>query len=93
MDSISSQSLPFTSDPALHDWDEEANPIILPSSTNSDDFEALHLIQEEAIARKNKAREVIQHRAWPLGDTFRSEADHIEGSLGLGTTQYSIVNT
>lgn len=83
MDSISSPSLPFTSDPALHDWDEEVNPIILPSSTNSDDFEALHLVQEETIARKNKVGEVIQHRAWQLEDTFRSEADHLEGLLDL----------
>jgi chromosome transmission fidelity protein 18 len=81
MDSISSPLLPFTLDPALHDWEEEFDPIVLPSSTNSDDFEALHLVQQETIARKNKAGEVIQHRAWQLGETFRSEADHIEGAL------------
>jgi chromosome transmission fidelity protein 18 len=80
MDSESSPSLPLTSDPALHDWDEDLNSVILPSSTNSDDFEALHLVQEEIIVSKNKAGEVIQHRAWQLGETFRSEADHIEGS-------------
>jgi chromosome transmission fidelity protein 18 len=79
MDSISSPSLPFTSDPALYDWEEEVNPIILPSSTNPDDFEALHHVQEETIARKNKAGEVIQHRAWQLEEAFRSEADQTEG--------------
>jgi hypothetical protein len=80
MDSASSPSLP--SDPALFDdWEEEVNPIILPSSTNSDDFDALHLIQEETIAGNNKKREVIRHRAWKLGEAFRSEADHIEGML------------
>lgn len=60
------------------------NPIILPSSTNSDDFEALHLVPEETIARKNKAGEVIQHRAWQLEDTFRSEGNLLEGLLDLG---------
>lgn len=81
MDSTSSPSLPFTSDPALHDdWEEDINTIVPPSSTNSDDFEALHLIQKETIARKNKEGTVIQHRAWNLGDTFRSEADYPEGS-------------
>jgi len=77
MDSL--PSLP--SDPALFDdWEEQVNTTIVPSSTNSDDFEALYLIHEESIARKNKAGEVIQHRRWPLGDAFRSEADHIDGN-------------
>jgi chromosome transmission fidelity protein 18 len=84
MDSASSPSLPFTSDPALYeDWEEEVRiaPVVLPSSsTYSDDLEALHLVQEETIARKNKEGVVIQHRAWPLAEVFRSEADHIEGA-------------
>jgi len=81
MDSTSSPSLPFTSDPALHDdWEDQVNPVLLPSNTNSDDLEALHLIQEESNARKNKEGVVIQHRAWKLGDTFRSEADYLDGS-------------
>jgi hypothetical protein len=84
MDSISSPILPFTSDPALHDWEEEFNPTIVPSSTNSDDIDALHLVHQETIARKNKAGEVIQHRAWRLGEVFRSEADHFEGVLECG---------
>ena len=81
MDSISSPTLPFTSDPALHNWEEELNPIVLPSSADSYDLEALYLVHQETIARKNKAGEVIQHRAWQLGDTFRSEADYFEGAL------------
>jgi hypothetical protein len=82
MDSILSPTIPLTSDPALlDDWEDQTNLVIPPSSTNSDDFEALHLVQQETIARKNKEGEVIQHRAWPLGETFRSEADHIEGTL------------
>lgn len=81
MDLFSSPYLPFTSDPALYDWEEEINTVVVPSSTNSDEFEALHLVQQETIARKNKAGEVIQHRAWALGDTFRSEADYPEGNF------------
>lgn len=73
-------SLPSLPDPALFDdWEEQVHTTILPSSTNSDDFEALHLIHEETIARKNKAGEVIQHRRWALEEAFRSEADHIDG--------------
>jgi chromosome transmission fidelity protein 18 len=79
MDSVSSPLLPFTSDPALHDWEQEFDSVVLPS-TNPDDFEALHLVQQETIARKNKAGEVIQHRAWQVGEIFRSEADRIDGT-------------
>ncbi|KAH6717225.1 hypothetical protein DL95DRAFT_288402 [Leptodontidium sp. 2 PMI_412] len=81
MESASSPSLLPTSDPAIcDDWEAHFHPAILPSSTNSDDFEALYLVQQETIARRNKAGDVIQHRAWPLGETFRSELDHIDGT-------------
>jgi hypothetical protein len=84
MELISSPSLPFTFAPALHeDWEDRVDPLVLPSSANSDDFEGLHLIQEETIARKNKDGVVIQHRAWPLGEAFRSEADYPAGELFL----------
>ncbi len=80
MDSITLPSPPITSDPAFfNDWEEQSGSNPLPSNTDSDDFEALHLIQQEATEKKNQAREVIQHRAWPLGEAFRSEADHLEG--------------
>lgn len=81
MDSASSPSLPFTSDPTLlDDWEEHLNPLAIPSSTNSDDFEALHLVHEETVAKKNKAGVVIQHRAWPLGEAFRSDTDYPQGA-------------
>jgi hypothetical protein len=80
MDSPSSPSLPSVFDPALEDcWEEHVNRAILPSSTNSDDFEALHLIHQESTTAKNKQGVVIQHRARPLGEVFRSEADRIDG--------------
>jgi chromosome transmission fidelity protein 18 len=78
MDSASSPSLPFTSDPG--DWEDHLNPVVLPSSTNSDDFEALHAVHEETIARKNKEGVVIQHRAWSLGEAFRREVDYPQGT-------------
>lgn len=82
MDVLSSPSLPFTSDPALcNDWKESLDPIILPSSTFSDEYEAIHHVQQETTARKNKEGTVIQHRAWPLDAVFRSEADYPEGRI------------
>lgn len=86
MDPTSSPSLPFTSDPALHDWEEDLETVIIPSDTNSDDFEALHLVQQETAIRKSKNGEVIQHRAWKVGDTFRSEADYPEGKSNITFT-------
>jgi hypothetical protein len=83
MDSASSPSLPSVFDPALEDhWEELVNPVILPSSTNSDDFEALHLVRQESTAAKNQEGVVIQHRAWPLAEVFRSEADRVDGKTG-----------
>jgi hypothetical protein len=84
MDSIaSSPPLPLlTSDPALLDdcdWDRNPAP---PSSTYSDDLEAILLTRQEVIQRKNKERQVIQHRgAWSLAETFRSEADYVQGRM------------
>ena len=77
--SPSSPSLPHTSDLVYDDWEDQLNLIVIPSSTNSDDFEALHLLQKESTAEKNKQRLVIQHRAWQLGDVFQSEEDYIDG--------------
>lgn len=64
LDSTLSPSLPSPSNPALvDDWEEQLNPLIPPSSTNSDDFEALRTVRAETTARKNKEGPVIQHRA------------------------------
>ncbi|KAL2060932.1 hypothetical protein VTL71DRAFT_8984 [Oculimacula yallundae] len=81
MESASSPSLPPTSDLIIcDDWEAHFDPTILPSCTNSDEFEALHLVQQESILRKNKAGEVIQHRAWPLAEIFRSDLDYVHES-------------
>lgn len=81
MDLPSSPSLPSSFDPALEDhWEDHANPIIPPSSTYSDDFEAFHLIRQETTAAKTKEGVVIQHRAWPLAEVFRSEDDRVDGN-------------
>lgn len=78
MDSPSLPSLPSSFDPALEEhWEEHQHPAVLPSSTNSDDFEALHLVHQETVAAKTKQGVVIQHRAWPLEEVFRSEDDRV----------------
>ncbi|KAG9230623.1 hypothetical protein BJ875DRAFT_471683 [Amylocarpus encephaloides] len=60
-----------SSDPALlEDWEGNAASL-LSNIPDSDDFEALNLVKEEAIALKNKAGVVIQYRAWPVEDSFR----------------------
>ncbi|RFU35662.1 hypothetical protein B7463_g702, partial [Scytalidium lignicola] len=78
MNQVSSSSIPPSSDPVLYEnWEENnCDPVILPSVTNSDDIEALYEIQKESIARKNKEGIVIQHRAWKLGDVFKSDLDY-----------------
>ncbi|KAH8597288.1 hypothetical protein B0O99DRAFT_508717 [Bisporella sp. PMI_857] len=75
-------SLPPSPDPVLcEDWEEQLEPAVQPSSSYSDDLEALHLVRQETILEKTKRREVIQHRAWPLEATFRSEADYPQGKI------------
>jgi len=82
MASLSSPSLPPTSDPALYDdlYELDQSPIVLPSSVYLDELEAIHLTHEESIARKNKQGQVIQHRAWGLVEAFWSDLDHLQGT-------------
>ncbi|KAF7939442.1 hypothetical protein EAE99_001247 [Botrytis elliptica] len=81
MEFTSTPDLPPTSDPALlEDWEDSFVPLDLPSNIKSDEFEALHLLEEETRLRKNREKEVIQHRAWKVAEVFRSEADHIQES-------------
>ncbi|KAA8571890.1 hypothetical protein EYC84_001842 [Monilinia fructicola] len=80
MEFTSTPDFPPTSDPALlEDWEESFDPLILPSNPKSDELEALNWIEEETRLRKNREKEVIQHRAWKVAEAFRSEADHIQG--------------
>lgn len=76
-----SSCIPFTSDPALHDdWDLPNGYVNKNAPTNegsnSDDIEALHLLQQETTATKNYQDCVIQHRAWKVEEVFRSDIDH-----------------
>ncbi|KAM0156000.1 hypothetical protein ACHAPG_005509 [Botrytis cinerea] len=81
MDFTSTPDLPPTSDPALlEDWEGSFDPLNLPSNNKSDEVEAIHLLEEETRLRKNREKEVIQHRAWKVAEVFRSEADHIQES-------------
>jgi chromosome transmission fidelity protein 18 len=80
MDILSSPALSLTSDPALlNDWEWQLCEKDFKLSFDSDEVEALHLVQEETTAWKNRTRVVIQHRAWQTKDIFRSEADYIDG--------------
>ncbi|CCD53030.1 hypothetical protein BcDW1_6746 [Botrytis cinerea BcDW1] len=80
MDFTSTPDLPPTSDPALlEDWEGSFDTLNLPSNNKSDEVEAIHLLEEETRLRKNREKEVIQHRAWKVAEVFRSEADHIQG--------------
>ena len=83
MDSVSSPLLPPTSDLALyHDWHpSDPNPAVVPSSSYSDEIEAIYLTHRESIVKKNKDGQVIQHRAWKVGEAFRSDSDHLQGSI------------
>jgi len=85
MASISSPALPVLSDPALldHLYDLSQYPVTLPSSTYSDELEAIRLTNQERIAQKNKEGQVIQHRTWNLSEAFRSDSDWIQGSYLL----------
>ncbi|PQE31376.1 Chromosome transmission fidelity 18 protein [Rutstroemia sp. NJR-2017a WRK4] len=85
-------NLPPDSDPALLDFEEQLDHHILPTSTKSDEVEALYLVQEETRAKKNKDGEVIQHRAWKLAEAFRSEADYIHGRTWTHWTEIRFSN-
>lgn len=79
----SSPFLPTTSDPpAYDDWelDNYSTGVSLPSSTHSDELEALQLLQEETTAFKTQRRQVIQHRSWKLEEVFLSDQDYPLGS-------------
>ncbi len=82
MDRASPLSIPSSFDPAVYlhsDVNDNEDPIILPSCSNSDDLEAAHLQHEESNALKNQQGVVIRHRAWKTADVFRSEEDHLYG--------------
>lgn len=74
-------SIPVLSsfDPAIHLHSDQSEAVILSSHAQSDDWEAIRLQQAEATAAKNKERIVIQHRAWPVGEAFRSDEVHKTG--------------
>ncbi|KAI9830922.1 MAG: hypothetical protein M1819_005304 [Sarea resinae] len=76
-------SFPSSFDPALHLENEDfPPPIILTSESNAEELEAIRLQHEESIVTKNRQGTVIQHRAWKLGEAFRSEEDyHIDTPL------------
>jgi len=71
MTSPSSYSIPATS--------ELNSPGDYYNQTDIDDLEAIHLIRDETILKNKKEGKVIQHRAWPVPEAFRSESDYPQG--------------
>lgn len=71
-----SPSIPATSELDLLDF-EHNEP--LSSNTNYDDLEAIELLREEAVVKNKREGKVIQHRAWPVPEAFRSECDYPQG--------------
>ncbi|KAK7548731.1 chromosome transmission fidelity protein 18 [Phyllosticta citricarpa] len=72
--------LPTSFDPALHLHSEDPPAVdhpALPTSSHSDEIEALALQKQETTAAKSKQGIVIQHRAWQLPEAFLSEEDHL----------------
>lgn len=88
MDITSPSPIASSFDPALHlhsEVNEIEGPVTLPSCSNSDDLDALHLQHQETVALKNKLGVVIQHRAWKIADVFRSEEDRFYGVSSMPT--------
>ena len=88
MDITSPSSITSPFDPAIHlhsEVNDPEGPVALPSCSNSDDLDALHIQHQEIVALKNKLGVVIQHRAWKVADAFRSEEDRFYGLSSLFT--------
>jgi chromosome transmission fidelity protein 18 len=75
-----SQDVPSSFDLALLHSELQELPEDLPSTSYSDDIDALQQCITEDIAEKTSKGVVIQHRAWTLAEVFRSE-----GELSIGT--------
>ncbi|KAF2014129.1 hypothetical protein BU24DRAFT_370852 [Aaosphaeria arxii CBS 175.79] len=73
----SSPQVPTSFDPAIFLHSEAKFPQAEPPSTSySEDLEALQECVAELREQKTKQGIVIQHRAWRLPEVFRSEEDH-----------------
>jgi chromosome transmission fidelity protein 18 len=76
-----SPGIPSSFDPALL-YSELDRPQEEPTSLSfSDDIDALQQCITEDKAKKTSEGIVIQHRAWNIGEVFRSE-----GEASFGTT-------
>ena len=75
-----SPGIPTSFDPALLLPEHEFLHNAPASLSHSDELEALQLCIDENVAKKTKQGIVIQHRAWTIAETFRSE-----GEISIGT--------
>jgi chromosome transmission fidelity protein 18 len=81
-----SPGIPSSFDPALlySELELERLQNAPPSTSFSDDIEALQQCITEDTTKKNSEGVVIQHRAWNIADVFRSEG---EATLGTATSR------
>lgn len=84
----SEPEFPSSFDPALFLHSEAPDPHAdtgFPTSSHSDELEAIQLQTRETTAAKTREGIVIQHRAWKVLDVFRSEEDHQLGAVSRFT--------
>lgn len=85
----SSPRLPSSFDPAILLHSEAIDVLqdaFSPRVSNSDELEAIQLLEQETTAAKTRDGIVIQHRAWKTAEVFRSEEDH---PVGMARHLYS----
>jgi chromosome transmission fidelity protein 18 len=76
-----STGIPSSFDPTLLYSDFDHPQLYAPPSTSfSDDFDALQQCITEDIVKKTNEGVVIQHRAWKITEVFRSEGDALLGT-------------
>lgn len=78
-----SQDIPSSFDPALLHSESQELLEDFPSAFYSDDIDALQQCITEDKAGKTSKGVVIQHRAWTLGEAFRSQGDFSIGTASV----------
>lgn len=80
-----SPGIPSSFDPALLYSELDHPQDTHPSTSFSDDFDALQQCITEDKAKKTSEGIVIQHRAWNIVDVFRSEGEVWIGTASVKT--------
>lgn len=78
-----SPDIPTSFDPALFLSEFDHPQDVPPSTSLSDDFDALQQCITEDKAKKTNEGVVIQHRAWKIAEVFRSEGEGLLGTASV----------